>query len=94
MMQIDVVGYLAAGLVFATFWARSMSSLRGIAIASNLAFIAYGYIGDLMPVLLLHLLLLPMNVLRLAELRNQDRPGNPYARTMLDASGEAPRKRP
>jgi hypothetical protein len=68
MLQIDVIGYLAASLVLATFWMRSMSSLRGIAIASNLAFIAYGYIGDLMPVLLLHLLLLPVNVLRLAEL--------------------------
>jgi CRP/FNR family transcriptional regulator, cyclic AMP receptor protein len=68
MMQIDVVGYLAASLVFAAFWTRSMRSLRGIAIASNLAFIAYGYIGDLMPVLLLHLVLLPVNVLRLAQL--------------------------
>jgi hypothetical protein len=67
-MQIDVIGYLAASLVLATFWMRSMSRLRSIAIASNLAFIAYGYIGELMPVLLLHLLLLPVNVLRLSEL--------------------------
>ena len=67
-METDAIGYLAATLVLATFWMRSMSSLRYVAIASNLAFIAYGYVGDLMPVLLLHLLLLPVNVLRLLEL--------------------------
>jgi hypothetical protein len=67
-METDAIGYLAAALVLAAFWMRSMSSLRYVAIASNLAFIAYGYIGDLMPVLLLHILMLPVNVLRLAEL--------------------------
>jgi hypothetical protein len=76
-METDVIGYLAATLVLATFWMRSMSSLRYVAIASNLAFITYGYIGDLMPVLLLHILLLPVNVLRLAELGpvQRDSPG-------------------
>jgi hypothetical protein len=67
-MGIDAVGYLAAGLVLATFSMRSMASLRCVAIASNLAFICYGYAGELMPVLFLHALLLPMNVLRLAEI--------------------------
>jgi hypothetical protein len=67
-METDAIGYLAAALVLAAFWMRSMSSLRYVAIASNLVFIAYGYIGDLMPVLLLHILMLPVNVLRLAEL--------------------------
>jgi hypothetical protein len=56
---------------------RSMSSLRYIAIASNLAFIAYGYTGDLMPVLLLHMLLLPVNVLRLTELGSARKEGSP-----------------
>ena len=67
-METDAIGYLAATLVLTTFWMRSMSSLRYVAIASNLAFITYGYIGDLMPVLLLHILLLPVNALRLVEL--------------------------
>jgi CRP/FNR family transcriptional regulator, cyclic AMP receptor protein len=76
-METDAIGYLAAALVLAAFWMRSMSSLRYVAIASNLAFITYGYIGDLMPVLLLHILLLPVNVLRLAELGpvQRDSPG-------------------
>lgn len=68
MMMTDAIGYLAASLVLASFSMRSMSSLRYVAIASNLAFIAYGYFGHLMPVLLLHLLLLPVNIRRLAEL--------------------------
>ena len=57
MKTMDAVGYLAAGLVLATFCMRSMSSLRLVALASNLAFIAYGYLGNLTPVLLLHALL-------------------------------------
>jgi hypothetical protein len=54
--------------VLAAFSLRSMSALRYTAIASNLAFIAYGYLGDLLPILLLHTLLLPVNVLRLIEI--------------------------
>ena len=68
MAGVDVIGYFAAGLVLATFSMRSMFALRWVAIASNLAFIGYGYTGSLMPVLLLHLVLLPVNVARLAEL--------------------------
>jgi|SRR5262245_55862588 len=63
------VGFAAASLVLATFCMRSMNALRWVAIASNMAFIAYGYLGGLAPVLLLHALLLPVNVYRLAQLR-------------------------
>ena len=45
-----------------------MNALRWVAIASNVAFIAYGYLGELAPVLLLHALLLPVNIYRLAQL--------------------------
>jgi hypothetical protein len=65
---IDAIGFAAAGLVLATFCMRSMRALRWMAIASNLAFIAYGYLGSLAPVLLLHLLLLPVNVYRVTQL--------------------------
>jgi hypothetical protein len=67
MKTIDLVGDLAAGLVFATFWTRSMTRLRFIALASNLAFIAYGYLASLMPVLILHAALLPVNAYRLVQ---------------------------
>ncbi len=66
---IDGVGFGAAGLVLATFCMRSISALRWLAIASNLAFIAYAYLRGLAPVLLLHTLLLPVNIYRLAQLR-------------------------
>lgn len=65
MTAIDLIGYLASALVLATFCMRDMVALRCMAIASNLAFIAYGGLADLGPVLLLHLLLLPVNALRL-----------------------------
>jgi hypothetical protein len=67
-MLIDAIGSLAAGLVLATFCMRSMSKLRLTALASNLAFIAYGYLDNLMPVLVLHALLLPVNAWRLVQL--------------------------
>ena len=66
--MVDAIGYLAASLVLATFSMQSMSSLRLVGLASNLAFIAYGYLGNLTPVLVLHALLLPVNACRLAQL--------------------------
>jgi len=66
MSAIEAIGYLASALVLAAFCMRDMVALRCTAIASNLAFIAYGALADLGPVLVLHLLLLPVNVGRLA----------------------------
>lgn len=63
----EVLGYAAAGLVLATFSARSLRALRSLAIASNLLFIAYAASAGLMPVLVLHALLLPLNALRLHQ---------------------------
>jgi hypothetical protein len=68
LLIIDGIGFAAAGLVLATFCMHSMSGLRWMAIASNVAFIAYGYLEHLAPVLLLHVLLLPVNSYRLAQL--------------------------
>lgn len=65
---VELAGYGAAALVFATFCMRTMLPLRLTAIASNLAFIAYGALGDLRPILLLHAVLLPVNVWRTVEL--------------------------
>ena len=62
-------GYVASALVLATFCQTSMARLRWIAIASNCAFIFYALVLDLWPILLLHCILLPVNILRLAQLR-------------------------
>jgi len=64
----EAAGYLASALVFSTFSMKSMVALRCTAIASNAAFIAYGLAGGLRPVLILHLALLPLNLLRLHQL--------------------------
>jgi len=46
---------------------RTMIPLRIIGICSNCAFIAYGFLGGLYPVLILHLILLPLNGWRLHQ---------------------------
>jgi hypothetical protein len=63
-----ISGYVASTLVLFTFVARDMRLLRTIAIFSNLAFITYGTIEWLPPVLFLHIVLLPLNIVRLAEI--------------------------
>jgi CRP/FNR family cyclic AMP-dependent transcriptional regulator len=62
------VGYAAAALVFATFYMKTMVPLRVIAIASNVLFIAYGYLHPAPPVLVLHVALLPLNLWRLQQM--------------------------
>jgi hypothetical protein len=65
----ELVGYLASALVFATFYMKTMTPLRSVAIASNVAFIGYGYLGGMTPILILHLALLPLNLWRLHQTR-------------------------
>src|SRR5215831_1243432 len=66
---INSVGYCASLLVFCAFYMKAMIPLRAIAIASNIAFVAYGAGRRLYPVLILHAVLLPLNCLRLRQLR-------------------------
>jgi hypothetical protein len=69
MSWLEVVGYIASVLVLSTFYMKTMVPLRYCAIASNLAFATYGFFGEIYPVLALHLLLLPLNIKRLLEIR-------------------------
>lgn len=73
--MIDVLGYAASSAVLATFMMRTMLSLRLVAIASNLLFILYGHLDHILPVLLLHIALLPINIFRLFSLYWADIPG-------------------
>src|SRR5262249_53380492 len=61
----NAVGFLAGGLVVTAFCMRDIVHLRIVAVASNVAFLAYGVALGLMPVWLLHLVLLPVNLVRL-----------------------------
>jgi len=77
MQQADMLGWLAAGLVFAAFYARQMAPLRGLAIASNLAFISYASLDHLWPIIVLHAAMLPLNLLRLRQALSLARHGEP-----------------
>lgn len=68
-MIVQALGYLASLLVFSTFYMRTMLPLRCLAIASNVAFISYGIPLHLWPVAGLHALLLPLNLVRLFQIR-------------------------
>ncbi len=68
----DVIGYIASALVLATFSMKSLCSLRITAIASNVAFISYGATADMRPILILHCMLLPVNVVRLVQIVQGD----------------------
>ncbi len=83
MTTVDAFGYLAAAAVFLAFSMKTMLSLRLVAIASNIAFIAYGLAAHLMPILLLHGFLLPLNILRLIQIQR-------FARVAAKASAVAP----
>jgi hypothetical protein len=63
----DLVGWIAASLVLATFSARSMVPLRALAVGSNVAFVGYAYMAGLWPILLLHSIMLPLNAQRLRQ---------------------------
>lgn len=72
MMQ--TVAWIAAGLVFATFYVRNPVHMRRLAILSNIAFILYAMLGvqegifdKVQPILVLHVSALGINWKRLKE---------------------------
>jgi hypothetical protein len=67
---IELAGYTASALVFLAFYMKTMIPLRMVGIASNVAFITYAVGAQLYPVLILHLILLPLNCLRLFQMRS------------------------
>ena len=63
-------------LVFSSFFMKTMIPLRVVAITSNIAFatyallgLKYGIFGRVYPILVLHSSLLPLNVLRLRQIK-------------------------
>jgi hypothetical protein len=72
---LETVGFLASGLVVAAFCMKDLVPLRLTALASNVAFLAYGLGLGLTPVWLLHAILLPVNCWRLwQQLSQPDEP--------------------
>ena len=72
MTTLEVLGYLGGVLVFSTFYLKTMIPLRLVAIASNIVYIAYSALAGLLPILVLHTLLLPLNIWRLIRSRAVD----------------------
>ena len=68
MTIAEVTGYVAAFCVFLTFYMKTMVPLRVTGLISNLFFLIYGYLALAYPVLLLHLVLLPLNAIRLRQM--------------------------
>ncbi len=69
----ELAGYLAALFTLGAHGMKRMIPLRCCGIVANLAFIAYGLLGDLYPPLVLQSLLLPLNAWRLMEMRRLTR---------------------
>ena len=68
---VDVIGAAAAASTLLAFAQRSMLPMRVSSIAASLLFIAYGGLGPFYPVLVLHLILLPLNIARLVQCLRQ-----------------------
>lgn len=69
MNTIDLLGWSAGALVLTSFYLKTMIPLRSVAIASNVAFAGYGLMAGAVPILVLHCVLLPLNVMRLMQMR-------------------------
>ena len=67
MTWVDILGYAASATVLATFCMSTMIPLRILALGSNVLFMTYGYVDHLYPVLILHVILFPVNALRLVQ---------------------------
>ncbi|MES2100009.1 MAG: cyclic nucleotide-binding domain-containing protein [Pseudomonadota bacterium] len=63
----------AAAFVLVSSFVKTMIPLRWLAIGSNVGFIAYGALHPSYPMLLLHAALLPLNFVRLAEMKRLTR---------------------
>jgi CRP/FNR family transcriptional regulator, cyclic AMP receptor protein len=106
-MLIVIAAWVAAILVFSSFFMKTMIPLRIVAITSNVAFVTYallglkyGIFGRVYPILVLHSSLLPLNVLRLRQIKRLINAVNvagksetfeyliPYMRNEMHAKGE------
>lgn len=62
---VDLIGFMAALTVFASFSMTRIVPLRALALLSNVLFLSYGFIDQIYPVFFLHMILLPINIMKL-----------------------------
>ena len=70
---IDVLGFVAALSVLASFCMTTILALRSFALLSNVLFLVYGLLSQVYPVFFLHLVLLPVNIAKLRRLQMETR---------------------
>lgn len=85
----EMLGWGASALMVATFACRQPLCMRPLAVCTNLAFMAYAITTGLPPVLALHAVLMPINVLRAwqAWRGRADGSGRPLRDTPPDHTG-------
>jgi CRP/FNR family cyclic AMP-dependent transcriptional regulator len=69
MHAIEWLGYLASVLMFSTFYMKTMIPLRVVGICANVCMIGYTAMKGVYPVLVLQSCLLPLNSVRLVQMR-------------------------
>jgi CRP-like cAMP-binding protein len=65
--DIEIIGFLGAGLMVLTLGMRTMIPLRIVGIASSVVQIIFALLAGIMPMLVQHSILLPMNIYRLYQ---------------------------
>lgn len=70
MRWVDLLGFAAAA-VLAGFLMDSIRHLRIAALASNILFVLYGLFAHIYPVVILHIILLPINLQKLHRIKSE-----------------------
>ena len=90
MNWVEILGYVASGAVFVTFWMKTLIPLRIVAMIGNVLYFGYGINADLFNIVLLHGSLLPLNCLRLYQAHHLKRRIHDMAHSQFDVKSLLP----
>jgi hypothetical protein len=68
---LDLLGFAAVAAVLAGFCMNSIRHLRVAALASNVLFVLYGLFAHIHPVVILHIILVPINLQKLHRIKSE-----------------------
>jgi hypothetical protein len=71
MSWIDCFGFGAPFVVIASFYLTTSAPLRRVALAGNILFCLYGLLAHMYLLFFLHMILFPINLLKLYQIRDQ-----------------------
>jgi hypothetical protein len=69
MTLADAIGFIAAGLMLASYLMKSMLPLRVVALAACVGLVLYGSLKQAWPTLVLYAALIPINLKKVIEIR-------------------------